>query len=38
VTVYAALLLAYVSVIKHMAEKPLELPLPPRKEPQEKWA
>jgi cytochrome bd ubiquinol oxidase subunit I len=28
VTVYLALLAAYVSVIKHMAEKPLELPEP----------
>jgi len=30
--VYAALLVAYVSVIKHMAEKPLELPVPQPRE------
>ena len=34
-TVYAALLLAYVSVVKHMAEKPVPMPegLPPRAAP-----
>ncbi|MDE2081432.1 MAG: cytochrome ubiquinol oxidase subunit I [Burkholderiales bacterium] len=33
VTVYLALIVAYIAVLKYMAEKPLELPEPPRPRP-----
>jgi cytochrome d ubiquinol oxidase subunit I len=33
VTVYLALIAAYVSVVKHMAEKPLDLPAAPAPRP-----